>query len=184
MTGTVRYVAFQRAINVGSHLVKMDRLRKLFEEMELADVSTFIASGNVVFRTDDTDADALERRIERHLEAALGYAVATFLRTEAELAEVAVAKPFPRAKAEAEGAILMAGFLHDAPPAARRRAVEALETPTDTLRVVGREVFWLRSVPMSETKITGALLEKTLGMPATLRNITTVRRLAAKLAGD
>jgi hypothetical protein len=28
--------------------------------------------------------------------------------------------------------------------------------------------------------VSGALLEKTLGLPATMRNVTTVRKLAAK----
>jgi uncharacterized protein (DUF1697 family) len=40
-----RYAAFLRAINVGGHVVKMDRLRALFEAVPLARVSTFIASG-------------------------------------------------------------------------------------------------------------------------------------------
>ena len=33
---------------------------------------------------------------------------------------------------------------------------------------------------MSESLFSGALLERTIGLPATLRNVTTVRKLAAK----
>src|SRR5437879_835066 len=44
-----RYIAFLRAINVGGHTVKMDVLRRLFEDAGLFDVETFIASGNVIF---------------------------------------------------------------------------------------------------------------------------------------
>ena len=81
-----RYIAFLRAINVGGHTVKMDALRELFEALGFEQVETFIASGNVIFETTETDTAALERRIETHLQAALGYAVATFLRSDAEVA--------------------------------------------------------------------------------------------------
>ncbi|HXV86130.1 MAG TPA: DUF1697 domain-containing protein [Gemmatimonadales bacterium] len=67
------YVAFLRAINVGGHVVTMDRLRHLFGELGLDGVATFIASGNVVFRTGARNTAALERRIAPHLEDALGY---------------------------------------------------------------------------------------------------------------
>jgi uncharacterized protein (DUF1697 family) len=90
-----RYVAFLRAINVGGHTVKMEALRRLFEGLRFAAVSTFIASGNVVFETDEGDPVALEQLIERALHVALGYEVATFLRTDAEVALVAAYAPFP-----------------------------------------------------------------------------------------
>jgi hypothetical protein len=37
-------------------------------------------------------------------------------------------------------------------------------------------------VPFSESKVGGALLEKTLGGLTTMRSVTTVRKLAAKCA--
>jgi len=47
-----RYIAFLRAINVGGHTVKMDRLRALFQELGLADVRTFMEFGPRVPGTD------------------------------------------------------------------------------------------------------------------------------------
>ena len=45
------YVALLRGINLGGHkIVKMDQLRKTFEELGFADVKTYIQSGNVVFK--------------------------------------------------------------------------------------------------------------------------------------
>ena len=71
------YVALLRAINITGRTIKMDRLRALFAELGLANVATFIASGNVLFDADGA-AEALETRIEAHLQDALGYEVATF----------------------------------------------------------------------------------------------------------
>ena len=53
-------------------------------------------------------------------------------------------------------------------------------TPIDDFHIHGREVYWLCRTRMSEFAFTGALLEKAIGMPATMRNTTTIRKLAAK----
>jgi uncharacterized protein (DUF1697 family) len=179
-----RYVALLRAINVGGHTVKMDRLRALFETLGFGRVETFIASGNVIFETADGDAAALERRIEAHLHAELGYAVATFLRTPAELRAAAGAEPFPRAELEQDGNPLYLGFLHREPEHAAHERLTGLATERDSFAMRGRELYWLARGGMGTSKITNAKLEKALGMPATLRNVTTVRQLASKYAED
>ena len=76
-----RLVAFLRAINVGGHTVTMEELRRLFTSLGGKDVETFIASGNVIFNSRSRDIPALEHTIEQRLHAALGYEVATFVRT-------------------------------------------------------------------------------------------------------
>jgi len=179
-----RYIAFLRAINVGGRTVKMDVLRTLFVELGFANVETFIASGNVIF---DAPADApaeetraLETRIEQHLSASLGYTVDTFIRTTAELADIASYEPFPRADLDADGTTLYIAFLNAPPSEDIAVKVAALETPTDQFHVLDRELYWLVHGRISESKITGALLERALGVPATMRNRNTVQRLVAK----
>ncbi|WP_371482022.1 DUF1697 domain-containing protein [Kitasatospora sp. NBC_00315] len=93
MTETT-YIAFLRAVNVGGHTVKMERLRELFTELGLSGVRSYIQSGNVFFRTDETDRAALTRRIEEHLAAALGYPVPAMLRTVEEVESLLAAEPF------------------------------------------------------------------------------------------
>lgn len=175
-----RYIALLRAINVGGHTVKMDRLRALFGEMGFGDVETFIASGNVIFTTEETDARALEARIASHLQKALGYAVGTFLRTPEEMAAAAAFRPFG-SEQDAEGASLYVGFLAEAPGKDAVARAAALGTEVDAVRVHGRELYWLCRVRSSDSKLTGPMFEKALGgMQSTLRNVTTVRKLAAK----
>jgi uncharacterized protein (DUF1697 family) len=172
-----RYIAFLRAINVGGHVVKMDRLRALFEALRFRNVETFIASGNVLFDARSEDAAALEQRIERHLEKELGYAVATFLRTPPQLAAVAAHQPFPDLDSSHP---LYVGFLKSPPPDERRAALLALRSDVDDFRVHDRELYWrLRVKLLTESKVTGAKLERAIG-PTTLRNVTTVRKLAEK----
>ncbi|MCL4304050.1 MAG: DUF1697 domain-containing protein [Anaerolineae bacterium] len=175
-----KYVAFLRAINVGGHTVKMDHLRRLFEAMGFTNVETFIASGNVIFESTEPDKKALERQIEEALQAALGYAVATFNRTTAELGEIARYKPFKEPDADSHN--LYVAFLGDTPGEAAQQKLLAFTTEIDEFKINGTEVYWLCRKKMSESQFSGALLEKTLGMPATMRNITTVKKMAAKYA--
>ena len=175
----VRYIAFLRGINLGGHNVKMDRLRVLFEELGLGDVSTFTASGNVIFESDERDPDALEDRIEAHLAQALGYDVPTFVRTDLELARVAAFEPFPSIDRR-DGDTVHIAFLGHAPDTAAAAAVAELANDDDLFHVDGRELYWLRHGRLSDSPITGAMLEKAMGQPSTLRTANTVRKIAAK----
>ena len=90
----MRYIALLRGINVGGHQVKMDALRRLFADLGLANVGSYIQSGNVFFDSDEADRAALRARIEGQLRATLGYEVATCLRTVEEFAAVMALDPF------------------------------------------------------------------------------------------
>jgi len=175
-----RYIAFLRAINVGGHIVKMERLRALFEELGFAKVETFIASGNVFFESRSTRPPALEAKIEQHLHKSLGYAVATFLRTDVELARIAQHVAFPESELRVESNTLYAAFLPTPPdPAAQARLME-WESETDLFHIHAREIYWLVRKARGESKLTGARMEKAIGMPATVRNFNTVLRLTVK----
>jgi uncharacterized protein (DUF1697 family) len=170
-----RYVAFLRAINVGGHVVKMDRLRAIFEELGFANVKTFIASGNVLFETTAKDPAALELKIAKGLRKALGYDVAVFLRTGPELEEVC------SAAGEVADGTLLVGFLPAVADAAERKLIVSMSTPVDDLRAIKREVYWRAKQNFSGAIFQPAKMEKQLGKPATFRNVTTVRKIAALL---
>jgi len=173
-----RHVAFLRAINVGGHTVKMDHLRRLFEELGLKDVETFIASGNVIFRSPAKSA-SLEAKIERHLRQALGYDVDTFIRTDDEVAAVAGYRPF-KGTPEGFAGSLVVGFVRESLDTVTSRALVALRTDIDDLHVNGREVYWRTAGRQSDSTLGNALFERTLKGKATFRNINTVTRLAAR----
>jgi uncharacterized protein (DUF1697 family) len=175
-----KYVAFLRAINVGGHTVKMDQLRLLFESLGFLSVETFIASGNVIFKSPSKSTKVLEKKIEGVLHETLGYRVATFIRSTVELAAIAQYQPFNAAKLRAEGSNLYIAFLADRPGEEAKKKLLSFSTKIDDLHVSEREVYWLRHTKISESAFSGPRLEKTLGMQATFRNSTTVKRLALK----
>ena len=174
-----RYIAFLRAINVGGHTVKMDALSTYFRELGFTDVETFIASGNVVFDSTATDEERLSGHIESRLRERLGYEVATFLRSVPEVVAVAAHDPFPGEPLPPEGAMNI-GFLATRLDVSAEASLRALETDIDRLHVHGREIYWRCLLRQSQSKVSGAAIEKAAGTRTTIRGLNTVRRLAAK----
>ncbi|HEU4557153.1 MAG TPA: DUF1697 domain-containing protein [Longimicrobium sp.] len=177
-----RYVAFMRALNVGGRIVKMDLLRKLFEELGFENVSTYIASGNVIFHSPETNTGKLEKKINDHLEKSLGYVVGTYIRTPAELAQIAAHRPFPAEEIDAPGHVVYINFLPGAPSKDAVARLAELNNAVDEFAVHGREMYWLARKKLSESTITGPKLARALGMQMTNRNLNTVRKLAEKYA--
>ncbi len=178
-----RYIAFLRAINVGGHTVKMDQLRQLFESMGFAGVETFIASGNVVFETATEEPRALAQQIEAQLREALGYSIATFIRTGAELAAIATYQPFRQPDLDAATALNIA-FVADPLDGEAEQKLMALRTEIDNFHVRGREIYWLCRKKQSESTFSNAVLEKTIGRPSTLRGANTIKKMADKYASS
>lgn len=174
-----RLFAFLRAINVGGHTVSMGRLQQVCGELGCTGVETFLASGNVIFAARSAGGAALEKRLATGLEAALGFPVDVFLRTPAELAALVGPHPFTAAD-EAEAHALFVGLLHAAPAAAAMDRIMTLRSATDDFHLRGRELWWLRRAQESAGKLGNGTFEKALGASATFRNVTTLRRLAAR----
>lgn len=173
------YIAFLRGINVGGHNVKMDVLCEQFEALDLSNVETFIASGNVIFESRSSDASRLEAKIEKQLASTLGHEVATFIRTRAEVAQIARYPAFSAEKAASAGALCVA-FIKQPLNAAQAVALQQFATEIDEFHSAGSELFWLCKVRQSESKFSNAQFERKMGLDATIRSLTTVQKLAAK----
>jgi len=82
------YIALLRGINVGGkNIIKMELLKQLFVDMGFSDVTTYIQSGNVIFRTSESDKLKLTVNIENQLEKAFFAEIKTLILTADELAE-------------------------------------------------------------------------------------------------
>ena len=92
---TTRHVALLRGVNVNGITIKSAELKALFVELGFAAVRTVLASGNVLFDTDESGA-ALRSRIEQALRKRFGYDAWIVLLTQKTLAEIAAAYPFER----------------------------------------------------------------------------------------
>ncbi len=174
-----RAIAFLRAINVGGHVVTMDALKAHFRDAGCAGVESFIASGNIVFDSKAKDTVALERKIEKQLEKALGYEVKTFIRSDAEVAAIAAYEPFPKVLREKARAFSV-GFLAAPMTAAEQKTLQSLASGVDHFHAHGRELYWLSLVAQSDSKFSNVLFERSLKLRTTFRGLNTIIRLTAK----
>ena len=174
--GSTTYVALLRGINVGGkNLLPMKALADLFRDEGAADVSTFIASGNVVFDASPTLAAALGPRIERRIAADFDLQVPVVLRSAAELAEAVARNPF--ATRGSDEKLLYVMFLAHAPSVAATRALDPDRSPPDEFAVVGRELYLRLPNGAGRTKLTNAYFDKALATVSTARNWRTTRKL-------
>lgn len=90
-----RYVALLRGVNVGGITMKMADLADVVRALGYDDVRTVLASGNVLFTTDDSAAAATER-LEAALRARFGYEAWVHVLTRDAVAAIVAAYPFPR----------------------------------------------------------------------------------------
>lgn len=171
-----RYVALLRGVNVGgSGRMAMAALRACVEGGGFEDVTTHIQTGNVLFRTPVRSAEKVAVALETAVEGGLGFRTAVMVRTAAQLTAALDERPFPAA----DPATLHIAFLREAPSAAEAKAFTAPDGPDEAV-VIGREVHLRYRDGMGRSKLTGAYLEKALGVPATARRrnvVETIRDL-------
>lgn len=172
-----RCIAFLRAVNVGGRTVKMNALRAQFEALGLVNVSTFIASGNVLFETRARDTAALEQKIEKQLHSGFGFEVHSFVRSATELAAIAACRPFDAHELE-HAASFVVGFVSQPFDAAQLKIVKGFNNDLDAFHAQGRELYWMSRNKQSESKFSNAAFERALGLRATFRSITTLQRIA------
>lgn len=175
-----RYVAFLRGMNLGNRRIKNPELVAHFEAMQLEEVATFRASGNVVFVDPAGEAESkLQKRIEAELGRRLGYDVAVFLRSAEEVAAIAAREPFPDKAIAASKGKPQVDLLGRKPNAKAVKEALALAGDDDLMVVEGRELHWLPAVGLSETEVDMKALDAALGK-GTMRTAGTIAQIAAK----
>jgi uncharacterized protein (DUF1697 family) len=106
--------------------------------------------------------------------------VRAFLRRDDELAEIAARRAFPARETEWEGASVYVAFLGAEPSRAATEILSGHRGSVDAFAVQGREIYWLCRTRFSDSEFSGSKLEKLLGMRTTVRNLTTIKKLATK----
>ena len=168
-----RYVALLRAINLGAaSTIRKEQLIAAAAALGYARPRTFIASGNLCFET-EAGEDAVKAALSTHLGADLGRPVIVIVRTGAEMAAIKDANPFP----DAPGNRVLVTML-DAPPPADALA-QARHVDGEQMALGTREIY----VRYTDDGMGRSKLAIPAAAPGTARNINTVTKLAAMMAG-
>lgn len=164
-----------RAVNVsGRNSVPMARLREvLAAETDLADVSTYIASGNIICETPE-NPDAACAAVREVIHDEFGVDTPVIHRTGAQLVSSESAQPFP----EGDVKFVHAMFLEGAPSVGAIEALRHRLLPAERMALVGNDL-WIDygEGGVHSTKLTKAVLDRALGVAGTARNLRTTRKL-------
>jgi uncharacterized protein (DUF1697 family) len=171
----MRYVALLRGINVGgNNKIEMRELKAAFEDAGMADVSTYINSGNVVFSTGE-QRSGLAEHLERAIEERFGFPVRVVLRDVDEMRTLVSALPAEWANDATQKCDVV--FL--APEADSDALIASLEPrpEIESLVTVPGAIVWR----VARKDATRSRLIRMMGTPfyrqVTVRNCNTARKL-------
>ncbi len=173
-----RVVVLLRAVNVGGrNKVPMAQLRGALEVAGVQDVSTYIASGNVL-ATASSGPAALEKLVTQVVADEFGVSTTAVVRTGKQLQDARDRFAFD----VHEPKLCAISFLDKKPSADAVKRLAELDFGDDRCAVVGSELHLRYGAAVHNSTMTPAKLGKALGVDGTARNLATVDKLIELLA--
>jgi uncharacterized protein (DUF1697 family) len=154
----------------------MPSLRERLTAAGLADVRTYVQSGNIVVSS-DTPPGELAGECEAQIAEAFGLTIAVLARTRDELAKVVSANPL--AKVAINPKRYQVSFCSVEPDPALVERLGALAVPPEQFAAVGRELYAWHPNGVARSRLWAELGSRKLEVTATARNWTTVTTLLA-----
>ena len=176
-----RYAAFLRAINVAGHArVEMPRLSDVFTRAGCANVRSYIQSGNVIFETDDGDCEPLFAKIRTNVRRLTGEQSSVIFRSARQIHALVKASPFKGYEND-RTLKLYAVCLLEKPRCIPRFPWEDAKERLEAIGIKGLDVLVVsrRKEPRLFYGFPNSFVEKMVNVPATSRNWSTIRKIAA-----
>lgn len=172
-----KFIALLRGINVsGQKIIKMSRLKSLFEGMGFQDVQTYIQSGNVIFSSNDKSTIKLDTKISSGIKNKFGFDVQIIVIDQKEIEYVLKNNPFIKKKKEFERLYVI--FLSDAPSKENIQKLKSLDYSPEEYKIDEKLVYLFLPNGAGKAKLSNNLFENKLKVSGTTRNWKTVRALS------
>lgn len=170
-----RVVVLLRAVNLGArNKVPMAALRTYLTDAGATDVSTYIASGNIIC-VPPGGRSAFETLVEDLVAREFGVRTEAVTRTPAQLRSARESFPFD----VHDPTLCAIAFLKGAPSQGAASRVEELAGGDDRCALIGRELHVRYENTVHTSRVSAAVIGRALGTPATARNVRTVEKLVA-----
>jgi uncharacterized protein (DUF1697 family) len=180
----ITFISILRGINVsGQKKILMADLKKLYEELHLENVETYIQSGNVVFDADEKNTCIqLAEQIKDKIFEKYRFEVPVIVRTASEMRKTLNSNPF-LSKSNIDQEKLHITFLADEPAKEFLEKIKTIAYPSDRFVISGKDIFLYCPNGYGVTKLSNQFFESRFNVPATTRNLKTVKQLVAIAAG-
>ena len=175
-----KYVALIRGLNVGGHnKLAMKDLISMLEAADCEKVTTYIQSGNAVFRH-KLDHDSLTKHLETAFEGAFGYVADFVLRSEEELTRASENYPF--FDEERELKFMMTGFAKTQMTPDAQSIFDDVAVEGELVSSTGSEVHFYFGNGSGRSTLAALNFAKKVGTPITVRNRRTISKLIELMA--
>lgn len=169
-----QYAIFLRGVNVGGISLKMAEVRDVLASLEVTDVRTLLASGNIVLST-ELGAAELKAAAEKALRAAFGYGAWVVVLTRAEVDAIVEACPYPP-----DGSSTHTYITLSSDPAALDELAAATDGADGQKRLAPGATAWL--APRGSTlasPLSKATAKRKFKATTTTRNLRTILKVQA-----
>jgi uncharacterized protein (DUF1697 family) len=160
----------------GQKLIKMDALRKSFENLGFQNVRTHVQTGNVVFESEETDLIKMEENITLKIKHDFGYIVPVMAMTAEKLKQIIDSNPFLK-ETEKDQNYFHISFLSSIPENYDPGLFTDKKLFGEEIAFTSKAVYLYCPNGYGRTKLTNNFLETKLKVGATTRNWKTANVL-------
>lgn len=171
------YIAILRGINVGQkNRIKMTDLRQSLKELGLAQIQTYIQSGNLVFVTEEMPNQELEKRIAVCIKKDFDSEVSVIAHTQKDWQKIMDENPFLQDSLKEEK-YMHVSFLGETPADFKEKELRSKLRQEEGIEFGPQAVYRYCPNGYGKTKLTNSVLENKLKVKATTRNWRTTSKL-------
>jgi uncharacterized protein (DUF1697 family) len=168
------WIGLLRGVNVGgANKLPMKELATLLESKGLEQVKTYIASGNLLFRS-GLSGKALEKRIEDAIEARFGFRPPLFLVTLKHLEKLLAENPYRDREAQGKGQHFF--FLKSPAKSADLELLEGLKADDEEFTLTDEVLYLYAPAGIGRSKL-AEKIGRAIKADMTARNLNTVMTL-------
>ncbi|NCA87088.1 MAG: DUF1697 domain-containing protein [Clostridia bacterium] len=173
----ITYISILRGINVsGKNSIKMAALKKMYENLNFGNITTYVQSGNVIFQSKITDTEKLHRTIAHEIEKEFGFRVPVIVLTVESLKTIINQNPFVDDNKK-EPSFMHVTFLAAPPQPFDPEHVVSKKNAEEEIFFTHNAVYLYCPNGYGRTKLNNTFLENQLKVVATTRNWKTTTKL-------
>ena len=171
------YISILRGINVsGQKLIKMDALKKMYENLNFENIQTYVQSGNVIFSSKEKEQKELEKIISLKIATEFGFEVPVIVLNEKTLETIIKNNPFTKDNLK-DSSFLHVTFLAENPIPFNKESIIEKKQPNEEIDFTQNAVYLYCPNGYGKTKLNNNFLENKLKVKATTRNWRTTNEL-------
>lgn len=171
------YIALLRGINVsGQKKIRMADLGEMFRRLDFDDVSTYIQSGNVIFRSTENNTSGLEQKISKGIRDTFGFDVQVLVKTRSDIEKILKENPYTK-KEDLEAKRIYFTLLKGEPAAGLYNNLNQEDYPNERFQITQNCVYLNCMKGAGNAKLTNNIIERKLKVAATTRNHRTLVKL-------